>query len=744
MTQAVQLQKVIPGASAYVLGLREALRSGAMKKLGGFALGDLNVEVSADGNSVWAIIRRDGGGGLALRAAHDPSGMLEARKVPAGEGEALRLEAESEIGKHSICFLTSGGGLHRMRMTATLTPSAPLLVPFMPRDLYPLDANDDPIGAEGNVEAAQRGLNSGVLYLRLDEPRFGSVLYFQNFTALNDWMVATDTTPDSAVGGEWPELGFLPPTPPQSGTPPIAPLPAGKEVTTSDAILVFRDWAADKEAEMARQFLQMLGTAYKALRLPDVEYRDWVWRAERTLDDLEHAEPATVTHYGNRYVMPYTDGEYPDLMVQMSVIAGLYDYGKWLGQKLPLETQLKKGLGRFWDSKLETARRYLPNVGKEKDADAVDSWYYYHPLLNMGRMALQGDEQLRDLLIKSAEYGIRAAHHFEYHWPIMYRVDDFSVITKARNDDRFGQTDVGGIYAYVMLQLFELTDEKRYLDEARAAIDAAIGMRFDLMYQANLTAWGSAACMRLWRITNEQQYIDQSYVYLASFFHNCEIWESRLRHAANHKNFLGVTCLHDAPYMAIYECFDSFTAFEDYLSQSGPDLDPEVRMLISEYCKYSLDRAWYYYPDVLPKEMLATEHQSGRIDRELSFPLEDLYGDGQEAGQIGQEIYGCAAAFIYASRSHHVVEDAPFRLFCNLFLRARERTGHNAMSIVLDGGETCTGQLSLVRIKRRKMPKVTLTTADGDAIRPYASDRDRIDFHVPANGRLILSWGTSG
>ena len=37
-------------------------------------------------------------------------------------------------------------------------------------------------------------------------------------------------------------------------------------------------------------------------------------------------------------------------------------------------------------------------------------------------------------------------------------------------------------------------------------------------YQANLTAWGAAACMRLWRITDRDVYRDQSYVYLASFF----------------------------------------------------------------------------------------------------------------------------------------------------------------------------------------------------------------------------------
>ena len=134
------------------------------------------------------------------------------------------------------------------------------------------------------------------------------------------------------------------------------------------------------------------------------------------------------------------------------------------------------------------------------------------------------------------------------------------------------------------------------------------------------------------------------------------------------------------------------------------------------------------------------EHQSGVINHELSFPLEDLYPDGQPAGQVGQEIYGCGAAFAFAVRSHHHVENAPFRLYCNQFIRASERSGERAISIMLDGGENCLADLSLVRLPRRKLPKPSIMTAGGDPIRPHAISTDRIDFRVPAAGRFILSW----
>jgi hypothetical protein len=737
----LELQSEISSVSPYLIALRDAREDGLTKPISRFELGELTVDIVAVGDSIWAFIRRDNQGGLALRAAYLPAKYRCAMGKPKA-GELARLTVTGTPGEHLIVFRGGGDALENLRMTVRFTPAAPTSIPFMPRDLYPLDATDDPLGAQGKVEACQRGLNSGLIYFRIDEPSFGNVLYFQNLTALNDYYRATKTKPDGAVGGQWPELGYLLPVPEQTEAPPVPALEAGAQITLSDAILVFRHDAPPHERESARQFLQMLGVAYKRLALPDTEYRDWVKRAEWTLRDLDQAPEATVEHYGHRYVHPYTDAEYPDVMVQMSLVAAIHDWGKWSGKKHPLEAEFKAGLRKFYDPKLRSLRRYLPNVGDDKDADAVDSWYLYHPMLNLGLLALDGDEDAKDLLLKSIDFGIKAARHFDYQWPVQYKITDFSLITDVAEADGRGQTDVGGIYAWVMLQAFELTDDKRFLDEARAAIDAAIGLRFDINYQANLTAWGAAACMRLWRITNAEVYREQSYVYLASFFHNCEIWESEIELAAHYSNFLGATCLQDAPYMAIYECFDSFVAFERYLDDSGPDLEPAARMLIAEYCKYALHRAWFYYPDVLPREAVSPEQResNGHVDRKLSFPLEDLYPDGQPAGQVGQEIYGAGAAFIFATRAFHHVEGAPFRLYCDHFVRAMERTGDRSLSIILDGGETCQAGLSLVRQKRRKLGKTGVTMVDGRVLRPNRTSHDRIDYQVPASGRLTLTW----
>jgi len=427
-------------------------------------------------------------------------------------------------------------------------------------------------------------------------------------------------------------------------------------------------------------------------------------------------------------------------MVQIITLSTLSDYAAWRGKPYPLERKLAAGLGRFYDPKLRTLRRYLPNVGDDKDADAVDSWYLYHPLIGLGHLALGGDEQARKLFEDSIDFAIEAAHHFDYKWPIQYKITDFSVIQAARGDEGLGQTDVGGFYAYLMLVAFELTDDPRFLAEARKAIDAAQGSRFELNYQANLTAWGAAACMRLWRTTNEERYLQQGYVYLASFFHNSVLWNSNIGPACHYHTFLAVSALHDGPYMALYECFDSFTAFERYLKDSGPDLDPSVRLLVSDYCRYALDRAWFYYPDTLPEDMICQKPRNGHVDRNLSFPVEDLYVGGDIAGQVGQEIYGAGAAFIFASRCYHHVHGAPFMLFCDHFLMAADRTSERSMTFQLAGDPGGRARVSILRNGSGKLPRFAISDAGNSLCRRIGRSKDRIDFEVSANGLIHLKW----
>lgn len=658
------------GLSPYLLGLRAEVESGMQKSHPAIPFGQgYRLEVREGTDALWLfVLRGKNDGGIALRTAYAPGPGLDMSPVSSQKNQH-ELRINSALGVYRVQITLPDTHQALIHCTVSLTPATELRLPYWPRDLYVLDADGKPGAPEGIIEAAQRGLNAGLVYAKVVEPELGSFLYFQDLTTLNPYFLATDTKPDGAVGGKWPELGYEMPVPNEEKT-----LPADKELVLSDVFLSFSPTVPEDERQTARLFLDLLASIYPHLTRPDSEFHPWPERARETLRDLEHSPKATVKEHGYTYLHPYTDTEYPDAMVQLAVLTTLREYEHWNGVSLPFADELRKAVPNFFDIELNILRRYLPSVGEDKNADEVDSWYLYHPLANLGRLARWGDEEAKELFFKSLPFAIKVAQHFQYNWPIQYDIKTLEIIKATRKPGDPGQSDVGGLYANVMLLAHELTNEEIYLTEARAAIDATREWQFELAYQMNITAWGFTACLRLWRLTKEPFYLEQSYVFLASFFHNCVLWDSQISHAKDYLQFMGLTCLHDGPYMAIYECYESLCALGEYLELGAEDLPESVRLLCSEVIKYTLGRAWHFYPDNLPKEALATEVRNGHIDRTLTFPIEDLYADGQPAGQVGQEIYGAGAAFALTTRHFHRLQQAPLLLYCEYPIRDLKET----------------------------------------------------------------------
>ncbi len=165
-----------------------------------------------------------------------------------------------------------------------------------------------------------------------------------------------------------------------------------------------------------------------------------------------------------------------------------------------------------------------------------------------------------------------------------------------------------------------------------------------------------------------------------------------------------------------------------------------VKLLVNEFCRHALDRAWYYYPDAIPEETLASEVRNGHIDCKLNFPVEDLYSDGQKAGQVGQEIYGAGAAMIYATRVFHRIEGAPFLLFCDNFVRAIHRLDGSTVNLKIDGHETTRARLALFPLESGgKPPAARLWSSEQEVLELKWKD-GRYEAWVPANVTLLLGW----
>lgn len=712
-----------------VLTLPEQLK-GQRTPLGTYGNVDVDVVVSRTG--VWVLGRRPGAGGWALRTAFGFGGSLRSSVEEKEPGE-FEVFAEGDVGTFRVAIRFPASDAEVIHAETRFTPAQDLLVTEWPRDFYPLDDSGAAAALSGEVLAAQRGMNGGLCYLTIDDPGFGTVLYFQDLTRLNSYFLATGSKPDGRVGGQWPELGYAPPL-----SVGDKPLRGGTEVTVSSAFIAARPERPQTQRESGRFLVELLAAIYPHLERPQTENFDWPAKARESLRDLEKSPKVWLDYYGNRYARPYTDAEYPDSMVQLAVMVPLFRYGRWRGRPVELTEQLWKGYGRFFDKKLQALRRYLPNVGQDKDPDKVDSWYLYHPLSNLGRLALLGHDEAKSLFFSALDYGIEAAHRLDYAWPVFFHFQTFEIMQAERQPGKPGQSDVGGLYAYVMQQAHELSGDDRYLEEAGRALRALEHYGFDLLYQSNLTNLGAVASLKQWRLTGDEYFRDLSMLFLANGLHNCVLWDSEIENARHYNMFLGATCLHDGPYMAMYECWESSASFLEYLRLGGDDLSEPVRVLLSEFYRYGLDRARYFYPQELPADILSDEVRNGHIDRSLAFPLEDLYAGGEAPGQVGQEVYGVGAAFHFTEAAFHPLPGAGATLFCEApLLKLDVKEGR--AQFITGGTSEYEYRLVLTRNpKARHVSRLELKGSDGSTVR-WAGGEKR-EVMVKGGTGYVAEW----
>jgi hypothetical protein len=312
----------------------------------------------------------------------------------------------------------------------------------------------------------------------------------------------------------------------------------------------------------------------------------------------------------------------------------------------------------------------------------IDSWYLYHVLIDLANLAGNGDEKAKEILAKSIGFGIKVARHYNYRWPVQLSLVTLEPHDLTPRTGLPGETDVPGLYAYLMLKARDVLGEEWYVEEARRALEGLRGLNFEIGYQFNNVAWSATACARMWKETGDSYYLGMCYCFLASFFHNTILWEPDYGLTRAYSLFMGVTCLHDGEYTAMFEEYEAYTAFHELLDLCGDEIDPSARLLVTEYCRFLLSRGWYYYPGELPEDVICDKPRNGEIDHSLAIPLEDLYPSRTKAGSVGQEIYGAGGSFEILIHAYRRVEACRTFCFANTrsgpWTAAREKTSPSA------------------------------------------------------------------
>jgi hypothetical protein len=704
-----------------------------------------NFKVYLIDDSCWLVASWPKGSRVAFRLAYSPNDKLEIKKVLEKERNVTFLIA-SLMGEYESVVNLPTADIPVVRLTTTLKTNAPLLFPYWPRDIVPLGADTSDILAEGDIKVSQVGTRTGQLYFNFSRPKSGSVLYLQNLTALADYNQTTETSAGDTVGGEWPEIGFaLPPTLKNKG------LEGGKRYTLSDAFITFSEEVPADEPAMVGQYLDMLAAIYLQLPKPATNYKHWPDILEKGLTDLQDSpgcwSQVDGNHYFNAYVSDYATP--PEIMVQLAVLLPLLDYVEWNDAQLEVMEKIKKGLPAFYNEGLGTIMRWHPKMADKMEGEeehkkpmVMDSWYLNHPLLNLSRLALKGDKVAEKLFVDSLDFAIKVAHHFDYNWPVFYKMDTLEVVKAETQPGKGGEKDVPGLYAHVMLQAWELTGMKRYLAEAEKAALKLAGLGFELFYQANNTAFSAGALLRLYKITKKGIYKELSYLCLANVFKNVSLWDCNYGYGKNFPSFFALFPLNDAPYTAVYEEQEVFCAFHDYLRHAeGEDILPSARLLLAEYIRFLVDRSVYYYPPMLPEEMLSEEVKVGEVDPNLWIALEDMHDGWEKSGAVGQEVYGAGNAFGILPRHYMQVEGEPFMIYTDYPIYGFSAKKKRPAKFKLAGDGRLSSRLMIVKTDMGKLPEfMVMLNRQKEHLKGKATKEGHLEFDVPGDADIRIDW----
>lgn len=697
-------------------------------------------------NSFWLIYRFGARGKLAIRTCFDPQ---EIGRVSLDKKSKTTLDyhLDGSLGRFRVRIeLPDSETAMLLRYTTSIEPRQDFTVQAFPPDLYLLDDDNEP-APEGLVYTTQDGPTAGVAFLSVSQPEGGTILYLQNLTALNEYCEMTQTDPSGTVSVKWPEAGF---------TLPVGekPLNSGKEAVLSDAFIYLNGNIPANEFEAADQFLEGMACIYDQLPKPQTNYYDWPKAAGRTIEALTESPDCGRTIKKQFYVNAYVGAvqKPPESMVQLAILVPLWEYQNWLGKAVPLVAQLQESVPSFYDESKGVIVRWLPGepfgkeeTSEEEDPNKIDSWYLLHILMNLGRLADQGNIEAKDMLFKSIDFVIDAAHHFNYEWPVFYDIRTLAVIKAETSEGEGGELDVAGLYTHVMLQVYELSKDLRYLNEATDSAEKLRGKGFNLLYQSNITLMSALSLAKLWKLTGNRLYFDLSKLGVANVIARMWIWECGFGFGKARSTFMGVAPLKGAEYVAAYEEAEIFATMLNYLKVLGQDVPAPIRLFFSEYIKYLLHRGRFYFPNELPADMVSQKPREGFIIPDLPIPLEDISTGWKQAGTVGQEVYGGALAYIMTTYAYKQFGSVPLILFCDypVIHADYQLTGKDEgyCTYRLGGPENYTAQIRLIA-KGRQLPQVSVFEegATDKPLKPIEQQHGYQTYHVSGNQHLRVEW----
>jgi len=675
-----------------------------------------------DDKKGWIMIRRDGvADGLATKLANGQ--FLDVTDPGAGEGKIYRWQhprKDSRMFRSLRCEETDDEvvirlkserqwatfastlrayrahpGLVRWTVRATAKRDQVFSGQSKPDCFFTVGDSVSDWGAhrrEAVRYSTQRGPNSGIVYFR-DLAMKSFVFYFQDFSSLNDLYRLTRSAvpydypaphnPGAVKMGE-PKMWFQMSSPDGNNVQPMRPyrdkiekytmfgyerprqfrVPAGAEITLADTHLYLKPAEKADNATVCRNFVEMLGDVFQFIYKPPMIATDWAGEiVPRMVRDIMRPENNSVVR--GKYTIPraYVAYEHEDnqLWTGLNLLHPLELYVKeYPGQKdaRELHRRLNDCLPLFFDRDWGGFHNTMAPINQDQYFTVV---YIFTQAAMMADLALLGNENARAMITGFRDMLLKMGRAYDYVMADIW-LRDFS------KQKSFYQADATCAYLYVMMALYELSDDrdKECLEAARAAADKLGERCMDLMWEASLSSDGIEGCEKLYRATGDERYRDLAFIPLANVLREAWLWECDFGIGEKTVNFWAISGCPAAPCSAEFETHRVRVRFKNYAALARDHLPKTVTAMLNDAWRRGPTQSRFALPPLIAeagaKGILPAEGKSqtncGEIRHDQMIPLEDFrvgwgtdiewWQNNAKPGVVGQEIYGAGGPIWYA------------------------------------------------------------------------------------------------
>jgi len=163
---------------------------------------DTIVDVAFTRSGLWIVLDW-GGASVALRAAFSPGALTV--KTCSVEGDSMVIDADTRIGRQ-VCDITVNPGDGVLSFRTLVVPSSYVTFEAWTRDIVPLSASTQ---LNGRLHSTADDHRNGHVHASIRDG--GAFMYLQELSSMSALCGATRATLAHAVGGEWPDVGFVVP-----------------------------------------------------------------------------------------------------------------------------------------------------------------------------------------------------------------------------------------------------------------------------------------------------------------------------------------------------------------------------------------------------------------------------------------------------------------------------------------------------------------------------------------------------